>query len=248
MILALEKKQGEGRSEVIMLDVSRQELKYSVNLAETAVLKKRLSVLMKSDAHNGSDGYMVRSLYFDTLQDSDFEDKVEGHDMRQKIRLRIYDPGAQTAKLELKEKADHFQRKRSLSLSREEAEQMIHADYSFLLRREEKLAHWLYTFLLSRGYRPKCVVEYDRFAYVIDHNDTRVTFDKNLRASESCFDIFDRKLMLYPVSKPNEVTMEVKFNGFLMTYIKNELGICDKMQTSGSKYCRARVISKRGRR
>lgn len=231
-----------------MLDVSRQELKYCVNLAETAVLKKRLSIFMQSDAHNGTDGYVVRSLYFDTIGDSDFEDKVDGLDMRQKIRLRVYDPDAQTAKLELKEKTDHFQRKRSLSLSRKEAEQMIQGDYSFLLRREEKLAQWMYTFLLSRGYRPKCVVEYDRFAYMIDHNDTRVTFDKNLRASESCFNIFDRNLMLYPVSGPNEITMEVKFNGFLMTYIKNELGICDKIQTSNSKYCRARTISKRGRR
>lgn len=230
-----------------MLDVTRKENKYDIGLIETADMKRRLGIYMESDPHNGETGYLVRSLYFDTLYDADFVQKVDGYDERQKIRLRVYSADAMTAKLEVKEKEDALQRKRSLSIERSEAQQMINGDYRFLLRREEPLAHWLYAFLNARCYRPKCVVEYDRYAYILEHNDTRITFDQNLRASESNYDIFDKDLVLYPVSAPGAVTMEVKYTGFLLSHLKNELNYCDKTRCSNSKYCRARMITKRGR-
>ena len=231
-----------------MLDVTRTEKKYEIGLRETADIKRRLGIFMDGDPHNGDRGYLVRSLYFDTPHDMDFEQKVEGYDERQKIRLRVYGAGDETAKLEVKEKSDALQRKRSLSLDREEAMRMIEGNYGFLLHREEALAHWLYSFLRVNCYRPKCVVEYDRYAYIAECNDTRITFDQNLRASEAGFDIFDENLVLYPVAPPGAVTMEVKYTGFLLSHLKNELNFCEKTQTSNSKYCTARMISKRGRR
>lgn len=231
-----------------MLDVTRTEVKYDIGLVEMTDMKRRLGIFMNADPHNKEKGYLVRSLYFDTLHDTDFEEKVEGYDARQKIRLRVYGADAQTAKLEVKEKTGAFQRKRSLALTREEAMQMTDGDYRFLFRREEALAKWLYAFLNVHCYRPKCIVEYDRFAYIVEHNDTRITFDQNLRASESNFDLFNEDAVLYSVSPPEQVTMEVKYTGFLLTYLKNELNHCDKTQASNSKYCRARMISKRGRK
>ena len=52
-----------------MLDVSRRELKYLISLADMYSIKKKLSVVMNRDAHNGENGYLVRSLYFDSLYD-----------------------------------------------------------------------------------------------------------------------------------------------------------------------------------
>ncbi len=231
-----------------MLDVTRTEVKYDIGPLQMADMKRRLGIYMEADPHNGEKGYLVRSLYFDTLHDTDFEDKVEGYDGRQKIRLRVYGADAQTAKLEVKEKTGAFQRKRSLILTREESMEMIDGSYGFLTGREEPLAKWLYVFLNARCYRPKCIVEYDRFAYITGHNDTRITFDQNLRASEAGFDIFNENAALYPVALPGQVTMEVKYTGFLLTYLKNELNRCDKTQVSNSKYCKARMISKRGRK
>lgn len=231
-----------------MLDVSRKELKYLIPDSEVVRIARQLSAVMSRDAHNGEEGYLVRSLYFDTLTDSDFEDKVDGHDKRQKIRIRVYDLHSDTAKLELKEKEGSAQRKRSLSISREEAEQMINRDYTFLLERSEPLARYLYTFMITRCYRPKCIVEYDRLAFCADTNEIRVTFDRNLRATEADFGLFREELPLYPVANRAETTMEVKYNGFLFTYIKNIINVSDQVQVSSSKYCRARMISKRGRR
>ena len=231
-----------------MIDVSRRELKYLISLERVTELKRHLSSVMQKDAYTNAEGYRVRSLYFDTPFDSDFEQKVDGYDKRQKIRLRVYDPKAETVKLELKEKDGTVQRKCSLLLSREEAERMIAGDYMFLMERKEPLAHWLYTFLMTKCYRPKCIVEYDRYAFCEKTNDIRVTFDMNLRATEASYDLFCENLVLYPVAAPSEVTMEVKYSGFLFTYIKNIISKTEKMQISNSKYCRARNITKRGRK
>lgn len=231
-----------------MLDVNRRELKYLVSPIDVMHLQPKLSAVLSADSHNKGNGYMVRSLYFDSPADSDFEDKVDGYDKRQKIRLRIYDIHSDRAKLELKEKEGNAQRKRSLLLSREEAERMIRGEYAFLMTRNEATAHRLYTLMTMKCYRPKCIVEYDRLAYCTRTNDIRITFDRNLRATELDYNIYRENLMLYPVSSASEVTMEVKYNGFLFTYIKNILNQTEQTQISNSKYCRARSISKRGRK
>lgn len=82
-----------------MLDVSRKELKYLVSQQEVYRLKEKLRAVMRADSHGDSQGYRVRSLYFDSLFDSDFEDKVAGYDNRQKVRLRIYNEADQNVKL-----------------------------------------------------------------------------------------------------------------------------------------------------
>lgn len=227
-----------------MIDVSRKEIKYIVSPCEISGLKRRLEPFMKSDSHNGKAGYRVRSLYFDTPFDTDYEEKAGGYHERRKIRLRIYDPEEGTVKLELKEKRGSVQRKRSLILSREEGERMIRGQYGFLQSRDEELALQFYTLMMRKCYRPKCVVEYDRFAYYLEHNNTRITFDTKLRSGEGNYNIFDRNLILYPVGSTMENTLEVKYSGFLFTYIKNELDCCGKMPVSASKYCRARMIVK----
>lgn len=55
------------------------------------------------------------------------------------------------------------------------------------------IAHSIYTKMVTRCYRPKCIVEYDRLAYLRKYNDTRVTFDMNLRATEADFNLFNEK-------------------------------------------------------
>ena len=231
-----------------MLDVYRREFKYLVSEYEAAELRRRLPYVAPPDPHNGPGGYLVRSLYFDTLTDDDFEAKVDGTDDRRKIRIRVYDPSGDTAKLELKQKSGGFQRKRSLTLSRAEAEAMIRGDYGGLLSRPEPLAQWLCIRMTAGCYVPRCIVEYDRIAFVKNANDTRVTFDCGLRATEASFDLFDPGLVTYPVCPPGQITLEVKYNRFLLSDVKDALRPADRLQVSNSKYCAARAVTKRGRK
>ena len=98
--------------------------------------------------------------------------------------------------------------------------------------------------MLKEGnYKPKTVVEYQRLAYIAKENSIRITFDSNVRATESNFNIFDSNLLLYPVFPRSTVILEVKFNGFLLEYIKNFIDNIEKSELSVSKYCLARQVS-----
>lgn len=223
-----------------MLEVSRKELKFIMQTDETALLQNRLAQIMDEDAHSGGSGYAVRSLYFDSFSNTDYNEKLAGTDHRKKIRMRIYDGSDSLIKLELKRKDGDFQRKSSLTLSRSEADSMLSCDYSFLSERPEPVAHGLYTLMSTQGYRPKIVVEYDRRAFRTDTNEIRITFDSGLRCWTDPEDFFEPMTEASPVTGPSETTMEVKYNGFLYFYIKNVLQTANRMRTSNSKYVRAR--------
>lgn len=223
-----------------MRNISRKEKKFLVDLTSAKKLEGLLSQVMPGDPHNGSRGYPVRSLYFDTLHDRDFAEKMFGTDPRRKVRLRVYDPAADFALLELKQKQGENQRKRSLPLTQAEARRLIDGDFDVLLDREEPFAAEMHALMSINGYRPKAVVEYDRTAFIAKENKTRVTFDRSIRATELNCDLFDPKLPLYPVFDPFNVVLEVKFDGFLLSYVRSVLNMVDKSELSVSKYCLAR--------
>lgn len=223
-----------------MLDVERVENKYLVSTVDMETLKERLGVILQSDSHNGMNGYMVRSVYFDSIRNCDYFAKADGIDQRKKIRLRIYSPKDQNAKLELKEKVNGRQRKRSILISKEEAMQMLKGDYSFLLGMENNLAKMLYLYMTKEVYRPKCIIEYDRYAFIYDVNNTRVTFDQNLRCSLDYMKLFDEEIFFIPADDKSRITMEVKFDKFLLSGIKNAISNKNALVISNSKYCKAR--------
>ncbi len=226
-----------------MNEVLRQEKKYLMNMADVKRLSGKLSQALMEDDHNGANGYSIRSLYFDTPYDGDFRDKVDGLLLRKKIRLRIYDPKAKMAKLEMKQKEGMYQRKRSLRLSREDAAALIDGDYGVLLKYREPFAAECYGVMCMQGYRPRTVVEYLRKAYIAKENSIRITFDSRIIATEARYDIFAEDLNLYPVLDPFNAVLEVKYNGFLLSYIKDLLDTAVRSELSVSKYCLARGIS-----
>lgn len=226
-----------------MNEVLRQEKKYLMTVRDVKRLSGKLSQVLMEDSHNGANGYRIRSLYFDTPYDDDFHDKEDGLLLRKKMRLRIYDPKAETAMLEMKQKEGMYQRKRSLRLSRRDAEALIAGEYGVLLNYPDPFATECYGVMCMQGYRPKTVVDYLRKAYIAKENSIRITFDSRLVATETRFDIFDGDLNLYPVLDPFNAVLEVKYNGFLLSYIKSLLDSADRSELSVSKYCLARSVS-----
>jgi|GEM_PF-158697 len=227
-----------------LIKVLRKEKKYVISSHTALNLSAKLSKVLHGDRHNGDDGYQVRSLYFDTVSDKDYYEKEDGLLCRQKIRFRIYSTDDQFVKLEKKEKEGDFQCKRSLSLPKEVVGEFISGNYERLLTNNEKFAEELYLDMITNCYVPKCIVEYNRKAFIVPENDIRITIDSNIRATECNFDIFSNEINCYPVCHPDDVTLEVKFNGFLLSYVKDLLDTCKKTQISNSKYCLARTVSK----
>ena len=62
-----------------MNEVLRQERKFLISATQRARFEGQLDALLHQDAHNSDlmqGGYQVRSLYFDTLSDRDFNAKM----------------------------------------------------------------------------------------------------------------------------------------------------------------------------
>ncbi|MCL2865388.1 MAG: polyphosphate polymerase domain-containing protein [Lachnospiraceae bacterium] len=228
-----------------MNEVLRQEKKYLINIEQYYNISRRFSKLFMEDEHSSGDGYLVRSLYFDTIDDKDFEEKIDGVDLRRKIRLRNYGTDPQYAKLEMKQKQGMMQKKRSLALNKEQSRRLINGDYSVLLEFNSGFAGECFGLMHMQCYRPKAVVAYTRKVFVADENEIRITFDHHIKGSESSFDIFSEDLVENMIFDPSLVVMEVKFNGFLLSYIKDAINEINASELAVSKYCLGRAIGKK---
>ncbi len=227
-----------------MNEVLRQEKKFLINQKQLYRLSYYFSQVMREDPHNGADGYEIRSVYFDTLLDRDFQEKEDGTEIRRKIRLRNYGPKSDFGVLEMKQKQGAYQKKRSLKIRKEDAIELLRGNYSVLLAYDEPFAIEMFGFMNIHCYRPKAVVEYKRKAFIAKENKIRITFDHNIIATESNFDIFSTELLQYPVFPSDLVILEVKYNGFLLSYIKDLLKSVNESELSVSKYVLSRGVSK----
>lgn len=223
--------------------VLRKEKKFLLGRREFYSLKGKLDQCLYRDPHNGPMGYAVRSLYFDTIYDKDYFEKLEGVELRRKIRLRCYSPDAGFAMLEIKQKQGDTQLKRSLRVERDDAIRLAKGDYSPLLGYsgdQETFALECYGLMNRLCYFPKTIVEYQRMAYIAKENKIRITFDQNIISTESCMDLFSPALLMNPVIDPSFVVLEVKYNNFLLSYIQQMLNYVDRSEVSVSKYYLAR--------
>lgn len=217
-----------------LLTVFRTEKKYEIPVEIEYALAGRLRAIMQEDEHNGLDGYMVRSLYFDSIYDKDYFDKVDGLEYRKKLRLRIYSTDNPVVKLEIKEKRGTAQLKSSLIISKELAEQLIAGNCEPLLNLKDPVAKRTYLLMKENLYRPSCIVEYQRKAFVHFANDTRITVDKNIRTSMNFKDFFNQSLAFQPVF--TDPVLEVKYNGFLFSYLRSAVNLANLTEQSVSKY------------
>jgi len=229
---------------LIMNEVLRQEKKYLISIDQYYFLSRQFGNLLLEDEHSRNDGYLIRSLYFDGIDDHDYEEKISGVEVRKKIRLRNYGVNSQFAKLEMKQKQGLMQKKRSLSLDRAKSLRLINGDYSALLECNSNFADECFGLMYMQCYRPKAVITYTRKVFVAKENEIRITFDHGIKGSESDFDIFSPFLIENTIFDPYLVVMEVKFNGFLLSYIKDIINEVNASELSVSKYCLGRMIGK----
>jgi len=227
-----------------MIEVLRQEKKYLINLEQYYYLSRRFSRLLMEDKHSSGEGYFVQSLYFDSLDDTDFDEKIDGVDVRKKIRLRNYGADSPSAKLEMKQKQGMLQKKRSLTLDKARSHRIINGDYSALLEDASNFAGECFGIMNMQCYRPKAVVMYTRKVFAAQENEIRITFDHDIKGSESNFDIFSKDLVGNTLFDPFLVVMEVKFNGFLLSYIKDIINEVNASELAVGKYCIGRAVGK----
>jgi len=228
------------------MQFKRYELKYYLNEVQMEGLIQQLSHIMSIDKHsNGLSGYNVRSLYFDSINDECLYQKQSGFLIRDKIRLRTYgDSTADSVKLEVKSKNNQFINKKSVLVSKDIASNMINGNYSPLLELQNPVSNWVYTTMVTRAYKPKVIVEYNRLAFVYPVSNLRITFDMNLRSNINHTNLFSSVNNSFPVVLEQKQIMEVKFEKFIPDHIKKILSGVATERSAISKYTLARRFNK----
>ena len=222
-----------------VLKTFRHEYKYVISYADMLVLRKKLNKVLNID--RSDDGYLIRSLYFDSVNDDDYYDKLGGEINRKKIRLRIYEPDAKFVKLEIKAKHDIHQLKRSLILDKETAMELIKENYDVLLKYDDETAQEAYTILRGGLYKPKVIIEYQRIAYTTA-TTTRITFDFDIKSSDNVECFFDEHINYNDLTSKTDIVLEVKFDRFLEPYLSNILSSYGTRAQSVSKYVMGRNV------
>ncbi|MEG0856013.1 MAG: polyphosphate polymerase domain-containing protein [Terrisporobacter sp.] len=220
--------------------VNRRELKYPIGDMDYFKVNELFKEVLTPDPNNKEYGYTIRSLYFDGLNNDDYHSKMDGEEIRKKIRLRIYDTKTDKVKLEIKRKINISQIKETTIISRADAIKLIDKDYSVLLKYDNKTAHSAYNIMTIGQYSPVVLVDYNRRAYMHNENNIRVTLDSDIKSNEFNFDMFSDDVMMTPIVDYYNAILEVKFDGELFCWISEVLVGLDTTNQSLSKYCSSR--------
>jgi len=224
--------------------VFRHEIKYYINRMQAVELTQLFKSMMEIDPNGDDTGtYWVRSLYFDTLSNKDYYEKVIGHSIRKKIRLRIYNFSEETVKLEIKNKYNNYIFKETTNITRKDAERLIKGDSSVLLRYNDNVAHKVFAFMHQEIYRPVIVIDYEREAYMYSFQNIRVTIDKNLRTTSNYFYFFYKNAPMIPTFNDQIFVLEIKYDNMLPFFLQKALSQLEVQRSEISKYCIGRSLS-----
>ena len=216
---------------------ARHELKYFINPAELEALRARLRGALAMDSHcvNG-EPYVIRSLYFDDIDDSAFYDKQAGVMHRDKYRIRIYRYSDREIFLERKRKLGDLIQKSSVQITRRLCDQLVDGNPTGLQKAQNPLLQDMYVQMRTKLLRPRVIVDYEREAYIHPAEDVRITFDLTLRSGLASRELFNPKLPTVCPHDRNVEILEVKFNNYLPDYINALLHGISAERSAVSKY------------
>ncbi len=218
----------------------RHEWKHVLNVGDLLILRNRLRAVMESDPHAVDGKYQIRSLYFDNLDDKALREKIDGVNMREKFRIRLYNCDPSVIHLEKKSKRNGLGTKYSASLTAEEAQKIVDGDLDWMLSSDRPLVQELYCKMRYQGMRPKTIVDYTREPFIFRPGNVRVTLDYDIRTGLNCTDFLNPKAITIPAGDA-PLLVEVKWDEFLPSIIRDAVSIPDRRVGSFSKYAQCRV-------
>lgn len=218
----------------------RHELKHAVSPADAAAIRRRLGAVAQSDSHAGPDGsYRVRSLYFDNADNKALLEKLNGLDNREKFRIRLYNGDPSFISLEKKSKRQGVCYKQTARLNEAQCRALLRGDTSWMTG--HPLLVELRLKMTTQQLRPRTLVDYRREAFVYSAGNVRITLDSDLRGGLSSTDLFRGALPL--PAEPGRATLllEVKYDAFLPTVIRDLVQVPNRNAAAFSKYAACRT-------
>lgn len=224
----------------------RHELKFLCNEAELYILEQKIRNICVCDPHATRDGvYAIRSLYFDTYDNSGYQENKMGSDGRKKYRIRIYNGNSDKIKLECKYSLQGLKAKESCYITKQQCENLIRLKTISDVMPGQELLNRFRVEQKMYLYMPKIIVEYVRSPYIYNIENTRVTFDRNIRSCKEIENFFETNLAGRMILPENLNVLEVKYDKFLPAAIIDMIAYGQQLQrTSFSKYMLCRDYSK----
>lgn len=230
----------------------RHEWKYAVSYADLLAIRQRLRAVAEPDPHAADGKYLIRSLYFDNLDDKALREKVDGVNRREKWRIRYYNLDPSVIHLEKKSRLNGLGTKYSCPLSAEEAQRIVNGDTGWMMEQEgtgsdgsagvpgRPLLQELYCKMVFQGMRPQTIVDYTREPFIYGPGNVRVTLDYNIRTALRCTDFLDPECITIPAGDA-PIILEVKWDAFLPGIIRDAVQLPNRHVQAFSKYAQCRI-------
>ncbi len=223
------------------MDISyRHEVKHYLNWSNLMSIRARARAVMQPDSHTKDGKYAVRSLYFDSPADKALREKKDGVNLREKFRIRYYNADTSFIHLEKKSKHNSLGTKYDALLSAGEAQKIVDGDTRWMLLSGRPLVQELYVKMKYQGLRPKTIVDYTREPFIYRPGNVRVTFDYDIRTGLSCRDFLNPDVVTIPAGE-RVVLMEVKWDAYLPSVIRDIVQTQGRRSTAFSKYAACRI-------
>ncbi len=218
----------------------RHELKHEISEADMLILRQRLKAVMKPDTHALNGKYEIRSLYFDNLDDKALREKIDGVNIREKYRIRLYNNDTSIIHLERKFKYGGLGNKTSASLTPDQAQAIANGDVEWMSDSTDEVILGFYTRIKNEGLKAKVIVDYTREPFVFAPGNVRVTLDYNIRTGIGCKDFLNPRCVTVPI-KDSPCILEVKWDNYLPDVIRDAVQLEGRRNGAFSKYAACRM-------
>lgn len=215
----------------------RHEYKYLCDGVQNAILKARVRGILKTDCHASKEGcYRIRSLYFDTPQDSCYYANEGGEGERTKYRIRIYNEDARHIVLEKKSKTRQMTLKQSCVISKSICCQMMSGMEAISVCGLNRQQSRIICEMREKAMRPVVIVEYVRYPFVGQSGNVRVTFDEAVSSSNDLSNFLEKQIVRRPIMEKGMWILEVKWDELLPAYLKDHIQLETLQWSTFSKY------------
>ena len=218
----------------------RHEWKHEINYADLLVIRQRMTAIARLDPHAVGGRYLIRSLYFDDLNDKALRQKIDGVNRREKFRIRYYNLDPSVIHLEKKSRMNGLGTKYSATLSKEEAQKIVDHEINWMIDDTRPLVQELYCQMRGNGLKPRTIVDYTREPFIYGPGNVRVTLDYDIRTGLNSTDFLDPACVTVPAGDA-PILMEVKWDDYLPDIIRDAVQLKDRRVGAFSKYAQCRV-------
>ena len=191
----------------------KHEIKKTLNINIVEVLKRRLSLFMNIEKKE-----YIRDLYFDSPNNEDLIEKVNGEIVTEKFRIRYKNLDSTDIRLEKRMKKDGKYKKISAIITEEDVENILNGDIEYLVFSYKKILRDFYLNMICGKIEPKAIIEFERESFTYKRAGITVNIDTSRKVSLNEEDIMDDKMKSVAINEDTAV-IEVRYNKDIPKFI-----------------------------